>query len=182
PFELAGLVERAVERLRPRLAGRTVELDVPDALPPVLVDEVFIDQVLTNLFENAIKYTPTPARIRVHAVASTTDPAAHPHGTVVLTVEDDGPGVPDDAVERLFDRFFRVRRRGEPSRPGSGIGLTVVRGLVEAMGGRVGASRGSLGGLAIEVTLPSASPLPDDVDRGAVGIGVAGDGGAGDGR
>jgi signal transduction histidine kinase len=70
---------------------------------------------------------------------------------------------------RLFERFYRVRRRGEPSRPGSGIGLTVVRGLVEAMGGRVGASRSPLGGLAIELTLPSASPLPEDGAQEPVG-------------
>jgi signal transduction histidine kinase len=71
--------------------------------------------------------------------------------------------VPDDAIERLFDRFFRVGQRGEPSRPGSGIGLTVVRGLVEAMGGRVRAARSPLGGLEIELVLPSVAPLPDPV-------------------
>ena len=157
PFELSTLVGRAVDRLQTRLAGRRVEIDVPDDLPPVLVDEVFMDQALTNLLENAIKYTGPAARIRIHAAAGA---AALPatRSQIVLTLEDDGPGVPDDAVERLFDRFFRVRQAGEPSRPGSGIGLTVVRGLVDAMGGQVRASRGSLGGLAIEMTLPSVAP------------------------
>ena len=184
PFELAGLVHRAVERLRPRLGGRAVDIDVPDDLPPALVDEVFIDEVLTNLLENAIKYTGPSARVRIRAEvapAPATTPVATdaewsdsgaplpppaepapPRPTILLTVEDDGPGVPDDAVGRLFDRFFRVRRKGEPSRPGSGIGLTVVRGLVEAMGGRVRASRSALGGLAIDLTLPSATPLGAD--------------------
>jgi two-component system sensor histidine kinase KdpD len=163
PFELSGLVDRAIDRLRPRLAGRALEIDVPDDLPPVLVDEVFLDQALTNLLENAIKYTGPTARIRVHAGLGTD--AATPAGrTILLTLEDDGPGVPDDAVERLFDRFFRVRQRGEPSRPGSGIGLTVVRGLVEAMGGHVRASRGSLGGLAIDLTLPSVAPPSGGAD------------------
>jgi len=158
PFELSALVGRAVERLRPRLAGRAVELDVPEDLPPVLVDEVFIDQAMTNLLENAIKYTGPAARIRIRAGRAADSAGSNP-GKILLTIEDDGPGVPDDAVERLFDRFFRVRQRGEPSRAGSGIGLTVVRGLVEAMGGRVRASRSSLGGLAIELTLPSVAPL-----------------------
>jgi two-component system sensor histidine kinase KdpD len=183
PFELSSLVELAAERIRPRLAGRTIELDVPDDLPPVLVDEVFIDEVLTNLFENAIKYTPPIARIRVRATIPTEPPAGartantvwSDAGTplppaeggpirrsVILTVEDDGPGVPDDAIDRLFDRFFRVRRRGEPSRPGSGIGLTVVRGLIEAMGGRVRARRSELGGLAIQLDLPSVAPPSSD--------------------
>jgi two-component system, OmpR family, sensor histidine kinase KdpD len=186
PFELSTLVVRVVDRLRPLLAGRTVEIDVRDDLPPVLVDEVFIDQVLTNLIENAIKYTGPSARIRVSA-SGPSEPdgarqredvewsdsgapipagtaSAHVRPVVRLTVEDDGPGVPDDVTERLFDRFFRVRRRGEPSRPGSGIGLTVVRGLVEAMGGRVRASRSSLGGLAINMTLPSVAPLASGGD------------------
>jgi two-component system sensor histidine kinase KdpD len=158
PFELSPLVGRAADRLRPRLGGRLIEIDVPDDLPPVLVDEVFIDQALTNLLENAIKYTGPAARIRIQAGRGSEEPDAAGR-TIILTLEDDGPGVPDDAIERLFDRFFRIRRRGEPSRPGSGIGLTVVRGLVEAMGGRVRASRSSLGGLAIELTLPSVAPL-----------------------
>jgi two-component system sensor histidine kinase KdpD len=186
PFELAGLVDRSIERLRPRLDGRTVDIDVPADLPPALVDEVFIDEVLTNLVENTVKYTGPSARVRIRAAVAPPDPAkpvafdpewsdsgaplpppthpaAPPRSMIRLTVEDDGPGVPDDAIGRLFDRFYRVRRKGEPSRPGSGIGLTVVRGLVEAMGGRVRASRSELGGLAIELTLPSATPLGVDL-------------------
>jgi len=185
PFELAPLVDRAVDRLRPRLAGRVVVLDVPDDLPPVLVDEVFIDQALTNLLENAIRYTGPDARIRVRAEGAPDGPAGSPTnvrptretdhrsvlpetpgGMIRLTVEDDGPGVPDDAIDRLFDRFFRVRRRGESSRPGSGIGLTVVRGLVEAMGGRVLAARSPLGGLGISLILPSVAPLAVDGEAG----------------
>jgi two-component system sensor histidine kinase KdpD len=178
-----------VDRLRPRLGARHVALDVPDDLPPVLVDEVFIDQILTNLLENAIKYTAPAARIRIHAVGSPegvvgpADPRPHTRasretdhaevgpdarsgGTIRLTVEDDGPGVPDDAFDRLFDRFFRVPRLGEPSRPGSGIGLTVVRGLVEAMAGRVQAARSPLGGLAISLILPSVAPLAVEEEIG----------------
>ncbi len=162
PFELAPIVQRAVDRLRPRLGTRTVEIDVPDDLPPVLVDEVFIDQVLTNLLENAIKYTGPSARIRLHAQAGIGAPTAG--RTIVLTLEDDGSGVPDEALDRLFERFYRVRRPGEPSRPGSGIGLTVVRGLIEAMGGTVRAARGSLGGLAIDLILPSVARPADDGD------------------
>jgi signal transduction histidine kinase len=76
-------------------------------------------------------------------------------GFVRLTVEDDGPGVPDDALQRLFDKFYRVPGQ-RASRHGTGIGLAVVHGLVEAMGGTVAARRSELGGLAIDVDLPRA--------------------------
>ncbi len=170
PFDLAEIVGQTVERLGPRLADREVETGIPDDLPPILVDAVFFDQVLTNLLENAVKYTGPRARIRVVATADGGTGADGPegrgrqHGTIRLTVEDDGAGVPDEAIGRLFEKFYRVRRRGEPSRPGSGIGLTVTRGLIEAMGGRVRASRGELGGLAVTMILPSvARPAEPDV-------------------
>jgi two-component system sensor histidine kinase BaeS len=78
---------------------------------------------------------------------------------VRVTVEDGGPGVPRSALSHLFDKFYRVSQRGDGSRPGSGIGLAVVRGLTEAMGGSVGARRSQLGGLAIDVDLPAAPHL-----------------------
>ena len=73
-----------------------------------------------------------------------------------LTIEDGGPGVPPDAIPRLFEKFYRVPRQGEGSRRGTGIGLSVVRGLVEAMGGQVSARQSALGGLAIDIDLREA--------------------------
>ena len=78
---------------------------------------------------------------------------------VRVTVEDGGPGVPRSALPHLFDKFYRVQQRGDGSRPGTGIGLAVVRGLTEAMGGSVSARRSDLGGLAIDIDLPAAPPL-----------------------
>jgi signal transduction histidine kinase len=75
-----------------------------------------------------------------------------------LTVEDSGPGVPPDALPRIFDKFYRVPGRDRGSRSGTGIGLAVVRGLVETMGGRVAAHASELGGLAIDLDLPAAHP------------------------
>jgi signal transduction histidine kinase len=75
---------------------------------------------------------------------------------VRVTVEDGGRGVPQAALGHLFDKFYRVRVPGEGSRPGSGIGLAVVRGLVLAMAGDVRARRSELGGLAVDVLLPAA--------------------------
>ena len=76
---------------------------------------------------------------------------------VRLTVEDAGPGVPEENLARIFDKFYRVPGVAGGSRSGTGIGLAVVRGLVEAMGGQVAARRSELGGLAIDIDLPVAS-------------------------
>ena len=148
PLELADAVLPVVSRLGDRLAGRTLELELDGAVSPVLVDAVFLDQIVTNLLENAVKYVPTGAQVRV--VAARLD------GSIRLTVEDSGPGVPPEALPRLFEKFYRVQGRTTRSRPGTGVGLAVVRGLTEAMGGRVEARKSDLGGLAVDVDLPIA--------------------------
>ena len=148
-YELDDLVGRTVERLGPRLANRPVEVALES--PPVEVDPVFLDEAVTNAIENAFKYTPPGTAIRIAARQVT----GEPH--VRLTVEDAGPGVPDQALSKIFDKFYRVPGAAGGSRSGTGIGLAVVRGLVEAMGGRVTARRSDLGGLAIDLDLPLAA-------------------------
>jgi len=150
-YDLDDLLQRALDRLTHRLAGRSVTLHVPAELPPVRVDAVLFDQVLTNLLENAAKYAPAAAPIAVSA--SVVAPM------VRVTVEDGGPGVPRSALPHLFDKFYRVQQRGDGSRPGTGIGLAVVRGLTQAMGGTVRARRSDLGGLAVDIDLLAAPPL-----------------------
>jgi two-component system sensor histidine kinase KdpD len=151
PFALDDLLDTTMERMTELLAGHPVTVAMRADLPPVEVDQVFIDQVLTNLLENAARYAPRGAPIRVHAEQI----AEH---TVRLTVEDGGPGVPPAALGSLFEKFSRGARSGEGSRRGAGIGLAVVRGLVEAMGGSVTARSGVLGGLAVDVDLRAAPP------------------------
>jgi two-component system sensor histidine kinase MprB len=116
----------------------------------VRVDAVFLDEAVTNAIENAIKYTPAGTRIAVEA-------RDLGEGSILLTVEDAGPGVPDEALGHLFEKFYRVPGAPRSSRSGTGIGLAVVDGLVSAMGGRVAARRSTLGGLAIDMYLPAAS-------------------------
>jgi signal transduction histidine kinase len=74
-----------------------------------------------------------------------------------LTVEDAGDGVPSEGIDRLFEKFYRVPGKEHGSRAGTGVGLAVVRGLIEALGGLVGARRSVLGGLAIDLDLPTAA-------------------------
>jgi two-component system sensor histidine kinase KdpD len=154
-LELDDIVGRTVERLRPSLAAHELVVELVPA--PVLADPVFLDEVVTNLLENAAKFTPPGGPIRV---AARTLPG---QGAVRLTVEDGGPGVRADELERIFDKFYRARSRsGGGSRPGSGIGLAVVRGLAEAMGARVIARPSDLGGLAVDVDLEAAE-LPAEL-------------------
>jgi two-component system sensor histidine kinase KdpD len=148
-YELEDLVGRTLERLAPTLADRSLEVAL-DA-PPVDVDAIFVDEGVGNAIENAVKYTQPGTPIRVAAAPTATD------GFVRLTVEDGGLGVPDDALPRLFDKFYRVPGAGGGSRSGTGIGLAVVRGLIEATGGHVSARRSELGGLAIDMELPVAA-------------------------
>jgi two-component system sensor histidine kinase KdpD len=155
PHDLDGVIAPALDRLRGRLGDRPIELDLPDDLPPVLADEVLLDTVVTDLLENVAVHARPDAVLRIRA-----RPAGE--GTVRLTIEDGGPGVPEPAVATLFDRFQRVPRPGEGSRRGLGIGLSVVRGLVEAMGGTAAARASELGGLAIDLDLRAAPSAPED--------------------
>lgn len=155
-FELDDLTSRTLDRFKARMAGHDLRVDV--ASVPVVVDPVFLDEALTNLLDNALKFTPAHAVIRVWAPAATTSPAR-------LVVEDSGAGVPREFLSRIFEKFFRAPARpGEATRgrPGTGIGLAVVRGLVEAMGGSVSARPSDLGGLAVELELPLAQ-LPQEL-------------------
>lgn len=151
-FELDDVLGQGLERLRTRSGERSLDVDLE--APPVIVDPVLLDEAFTNVVDNAVKHTPSGTLIRI---------IARPleNGAIRLTVEDSGPGVPPDALPRIFDKFYRVPGRGRGSRSGTGIGLSVVRGLVEAMGGRVNARPSDLGGLAIDVDLPAARLAAD---------------------
>ena len=145
-YDLADLVDPVAERIAPTLAPDQLELHIAGDLPTVRVDAIFVDQILTNLLENAARYA-AGKRIVVTAKAV--------GDQVWLIVEDAGPGVPPAALPHIFERFYRVSRvQGSRSEGGSGIGLAVVRGLAEAMGGSALARASELGGLEVIVRLP----------------------------
>jgi two-component system sensor histidine kinase KdpD len=154
-LDVEGVVRPVLERLAPLLGERRVEVDIPADLPPIAGDAVFVDQSLANLVENVARHTPAGTALAIRA-----RPDAQP-GMLELVVEDEGPGVDPDVARHLFDRFYRA---GGPSRAGAGmgIGLTIVRGLTEAMGGTVEAGRGSRGGLAVRLRLPAMTPPGDE--------------------
>ncbi|MBA3689147.1 MAG: DUF4118 domain-containing protein [Chloroflexi bacterium] len=149
-----GVVMPAVQRARRALGRRSIQLEIPDDLPAVVVDPVLVSQVLDNLLENVARHTPDDAQVRISA---TTGMQA-----VTVRVEDGGAGVPPEAMAHIFEKFYRVPPRRASARQGTGLGLAVVKGMAEAMGGSVAATRSDLGGLAIDLRLPVASAAPAD--------------------
>jgi K+-sensing histidine kinase KdpD len=148
-YDIAALADDVVGRLRGLSGGHEVSVTVADDLPPVPLDYVEIDQVLSNLVENSVRHTPAGTHIWIGA--------AREDGDLVVTVADDGPGIDPASRERLFDPFVRGGdRRGAPG--GAGLGLAIARGLVEAHGGRIAAGTRPGGGTIVRFTLPLASP------------------------
>ncbi|UJR85655.1 ATP-binding protein [Sandaracinus amylolyticus] len=148
------LVAAALTRLDARLAAHRVEVDLPAEVVLVPVDPVLVEQALVNLLENAAKYTPPGARIAVRARRAS--------DSVVMEVEDDGPGIPPGAESLVFEKFWR----GDPSSDGAGLGLAICRGIVRAHGGTIVASRASSGGASFRVELPcpeGAPALPEEL-------------------
>ena len=147
-YMLPELIQDVLDRLQPLLHGRIVHTQVPVDLPPIELDYMQIDQVLTNLIENAVRYTPKDSPI---------DVSAHCEGAqIVISVADRGPGIPSGDLDRVFDKFYRVldgkQTTGHPT--GSGLGLAVCKGLVEAHGGRIWAEPREGGGVVFSVSLP----------------------------
>ncbi|MFJ6140030.1 ATP-binding protein [Kitasatospora sp. NPDC092286] len=139
----------------------SVRLDVPETLPMIRADGGLLERSLANLVENAVKYSPDGVKVLVKADAL--HPVGGP-GRVELRIVDRGPGVPEDAKERIFAPF---QRYGDaPRGAGVGLGLAVARGFVEAMDGTVTAEDTPGGGLTMVVTLPAADRPPEPDESG----------------
>ena len=132
PVTLSTLLETTVKRLSHQFDGKQVTLtrNLSPNLPPVLADEDRITQVLTNLLGNALAYTLAGGEVTVSA-AKTGD-------KMLVSVKDNGLGIPAESLPHIFDRFYRVdKSRSRAAGGGSGIGLTIAKALVEAHGGRI---------------------------------------------
>src|SRR5439155_15632420 len=141
--DLRELVNAVIGRLQPILAGRRVEVEMADDLPLVSCDYAQIDQVFTNLLENAALHTPASGPVVVRVVGA--------GDAVRAEVADRGPGLPLADRERLFRPF----ERGQTRARGSGLGLAIARGFVEAHGGRMWAEETPGGGATFCFELPA---------------------------
>ncbi|MEO2089118.1 MAG: ATP-binding protein, partial [Gemmataceae bacterium] len=152
---LADVIASAVETVRPAAdaAGHRLSVSVPDQPAYLDADLTRLAQVFGNLLSNSVKYTPPGGRIWLSAEAR--------DGQAVVTVRDTGIGIPPEALPHIFDMFSQVDRSVERSTGGLGIGLALVKGLVEMHGGTVtAASGGSEAGSAFTVSLPLAAAQP----------------------
>lgn len=143
-YEPVAVVRDVLARLASATSRHDVRLEAPDELPPVAMDYSEVDQVLTNLVENAARHAPpgTPIVVGVGVEG----------GILTVRVDDRGPGIPPGELPRVFEPFHRV---GGIRSPGTGLGLAVARGLVEAHGGRIWAERRAGGGTRFAFTIPA---------------------------
>jgi two-component system sensor histidine kinase KdpD len=154
-IDLADAVSAALDRCAFGLSGHRATVELVDNLPLVAGDEVLLEHVLFNLLENAAKYTPPGTLIQLRAYRD--------RSTVVILVMDEGDGIRPADLERIFDKFYRGKRQG-PQSPGIGLGLSICRGYIEAMGGFITArNRADRGGAVFTITLPipAEKDLPD---------------------
>jgi two-component system sensor histidine kinase KdpD len=146
PVDLEDLIGSALEQLGARARGRQVSVQVEPELPLVPADFVLLAQVLVNLLDNALKYSPPDTPI---AVSARLEPGGR---EARLDVADHGSGIPPADLTQIFDKFYRVQRPG--SAGGTGLGLSICRGIVEAHGGRIWAENRPEGGALFAFTVP----------------------------
>jgi PAS domain S-box-containing protein len=142
------IAEKVIERIQPQSEDHSLSLELPPELPMVFADPDKVEQVLTNVLENAIKYT-EQGSVTVSGTAA--------DGSVTVRVTDEGEGIPEDHRSNVFGKFFRSGgRRENPT--GTGLGLYISRGLVEAHGGRMWVEDAPGGGALFAFTLPISAP------------------------
>lgn len=154
--EVVGMALSRMERL---LREHRIESRIDDELPPVAIDALLMQQVLTNLLDNAAKYSPQGSKIELRC-------RRDPHH-VILEVLDRGPGVPVGEERRIFEKFYRIEGQ---SPTGSGIGLAICRGIVELHGGTITALNRDGGGAVFRISLPLVDTPPIITGPTAVGL------------
>jgi two-component system sensor histidine kinase KdpD len=153
---LEEVVGGALAGLAARLANHPVKVNLPMDLPLVEIDSLLIERVFVNLLENAVKYTPPGTPFHISAAVSSEE--------LVVTVSDQGPGIPAGEEKLIFEKFHRVVREGNQG--GAGLGLAICRSIVEAHGGRIWVDNQASGGAAFHFSLPlTEAPMFEHEDE-----------------
>jgi two-component system, OmpR family, sensor histidine kinase KdpD len=150
--DVGEIVGSALQRAAKVLAQHRLEVDIAGTLPMLKLDAVLFEQVLFNILDNAAKYAPVNSTIELRAWQS--------QGKVAVQIMDEGDGIPPEDLDRIFDKFYRVRK-GDRVRAGTGLGLPICRGFIEAMGGTIeAANRRDRSGALITITMPVPTDTP----------------------
>ena len=152
PHLAAEVIGSAIARVEGRLGKRPVHTSLPPGLPLVPMDALLVEQVLVNLLDNALKYTPEGSLIEIRADSAGRD--------LAVEVADRGPGIPEKDLTRLFDKFYRGPQAGQ--KHGAGLGLSICKGIVEIHGGSISARNRDGGGSLFRFTLPLGEKEPTD--------------------
>jgi signal transduction histidine kinase/putative methionine-R-sulfoxide reductase with GAF domain len=155
PVSLQDLLEDTLRALAPQSTARDqhFEVDFPVGVPDVEVDSDLVKQVFVNLIGNAIKYGPDGGRIMIEGRERAS--------SVEISVRDEGAGIPESEVQHVFRQFYRVRRDGDDIPEGSGLGLTIVRNIIEMHGGRIEVDGGEGTGATFRFHLPKQQHVND---------------------
>jgi signal transduction histidine kinase len=151
PTDIETLVGRVIAKFKPQASSRRVDISVElgDQFPPgfsLSVDPIRMDQILSNLLSNALRFTPEEGRIIIGLVIE--------GNALKMSVQDSGPGIAPEALPHVFDRFYRADRSRSRSEGGTGLGLAIARHLTEAHGGSLTATNHSQGGALFTLSLP----------------------------
>jgi two-component system sensor histidine kinase KdpD len=144
PGDIQDLIGTALEQLGKRIEKNNIKVNVPEDFPLVPMDFTLMVQVIVNLLENAVKYSPENSPIEISVTAD--------DKRSCIQIADRGAGIPAEDLTRVFDKFYRVQRPENIS--GTGLGLSISKGIVEAHHGFIYASARAGGGTVITVELP----------------------------
>jgi two-component system sensor histidine kinase BaeS len=152
--DVGALLRQTAGMFQDRMARKSLgmQIELPADLPAIQGDAQRLTQLFTNLIENSMRYTDPNGMLQITAHAAGSD--------VIIVLQDTAPGVPEDMLPRLFERFFRVESSRNRQHGGSGLGLAICQRIVEAHDGRIEALPSDLGGLQLRLTFP-ASPSVD---------------------
>ncbi|MEP7218188.1 MAG: sensor histidine kinase KdpD [Bacteroidota bacterium] len=158
-MEVNDLIGSAVGRLERPLGNHNLKLEVNAGLPLIRLDFVLLEQVFVNLLDNAVRYSAPGTAIQVHAYQS--------GESILIDVADEGRGVPPEDLDRIFDKFYRVRH-GDRQTAGTGLGLTICKGIVEEHGGTIRAMLPGINGAGttfrVELPIEKGAPLMTNQD------------------
>jgi signal transduction histidine kinase len=162
-ISLPDLIRQIAAEMQSQTSKHMIKIATPEYLSPVRAEPERIEQVLTNLLTNAIKYSPEGGDIEIEVRVVQDEPELRSAfvsapgvslPSIIVSVIDHGSGIPETDLERIFQRFYRVNNRSVKSTPGAGLGLYISRKIVESHGGRIWAGNGYQGGSIFNFSLP----------------------------